>query len=39
MGLLMFRYRITDKFYHTMMRGEGAKPGLAADYVSETPPL
>ncbi|HEX9781775.1 MAG TPA: MFS transporter [Opitutaceae bacterium] len=37
MGLLMFRYRITDKFYHAMMRGDGAKPGLTADYVSETP--
>src|SRR5690606_32572531 len=37
MGLLMFRYRITDKFYHAMMRGDGAKPGLTANHVAETP--
>ncbi len=37
MGLLMFRYRITDKFYDAMMRGEGAKAGLTANHISETP--
>lgn len=37
MGLLMFRYRITDEFYHAMMRGEGAKPGFTAGRVAETP--
>jgi len=38
MGLLMFRYRITDRVYRELMGGPAAgAPGLAADYVSETP--
>lgn len=40
MGLLMFRYRITDGFYRQMMSAP-ARPaaGLTAEYVTETPNL
>jgi GPH family glycoside/pentoside/hexuronide:cation symporter len=37
MGLLMFKYRITDKFYNEMMHGRASKTGLSEDSVREVP--
>jgi GPH family glycoside/pentoside/hexuronide:cation symporter len=37
MGLLMFKYRITDKFYNEMMHGRVSKTGLSEDSVREVP--
>ncbi len=35
MGLLMFKYRITDKFYNEMMHGQASNTGPSEDCVSE----
>jgi GPH family glycoside/pentoside/hexuronide:cation symporter len=37
MGLLMFKYRITDKFYNEMMHGQASRTGLSEDSVREAP--
>jgi GPH family glycoside/pentoside/hexuronide:cation symporter len=37
MGLLMFKYRITDKFYNEIMHGQASKTGLSEDSVREVP--
>lgn len=37
MGLLMFKYRITDKFYNEMMHGQASQTGLSEDSVREVP--
>jgi GPH family glycoside/pentoside/hexuronide:cation symporter len=35
MGLLMFRYRVTDKFYNEMMKHRAAGTGLSQSAISE----
>ena len=37
MGLLMFKYRITDRFYKRMQETRSLNPGLTADHVPEAP--
>jgi hypothetical protein len=37
MGLLMFKYRITDKFYNEMMHDQASRTGLSEDSVREAP--
>jgi GPH family glycoside/pentoside/hexuronide:cation symporter len=37
MGLLMYKYRITDKYYIEMMRRQAAGTGLSPDRLTEAP--
>jgi GPH family glycoside/pentoside/hexuronide:cation symporter len=37
MGLLMFKYHITDKFYNEMMHDQASRTGLSEDSVREVP--
>jgi Na+/melibiose symporter-like transporter len=37
MGLLMYKYRITDKFYNEMMRRRAAGTGPSVERLAEAP--